>query len=44
MGHWGARDPLDLQQFNFCQCTLANTKSDSDYNVDSRLLTFVPLL
>jgi len=37
-GHWsrqlwgtGARAPLDLQQFNFFQCTLTYTKSDSDY-------------
>ena len=31
MGHWGTC-PLDLQQFNFFQCTLTYTESDSDYS------------
>jgi len=34
VGHSG---PLDLQQFIF-PCTLTCTKSDSDYDVDSRLV------
>ena len=32
MGYWGTcPPPLDVQQFNYLQCTLTYTESDSDY-------------
>jgi len=47
MWYWGTC-PLDLPQFNFLQCTVIYTKSDSDYKLRFALckhpVTFVPLL